>query len=226
MIITIDGPAASGKSTIGRILAQKLGYYYLCSGLLYRALGYLLMYNCSYTIETVADPLPEDIARCFDTSRFFYCYDKQTQKHVFFDNVDITPYLKDKCIDKISSIISANHIVRSAVATLQHCIAFKHDVVVDGRDSGSVVFPYAKFKFFVTAVLDVRAERWRKDQEKYDHYFSHDQAELIITERDNRDKSRTVFSHDAITIDTSDFTIEQSVKKMMEIIEGYVRDEP
>jgi cytidylate kinase len=225
MIITIDGPVASGKSTVSRIVAQKLGYYYLCSGLLYRALAYLLVNKRGYTIDTVANPRMEDIAYCFDAQKFAYHYDEHSQEHIFFDGQNITPYLKDSFMDKVTSIVSVDEQVRQAITTIQRTIALQHSIVTDGRDVGSVVFPQAEFKFFVTASVVVRAERWRKDQEKYGNHLPVDQAMAMITDRDNRDKNREVapliIPIDAIVIDTSELTIQQTVDEIMRSVDDY-----
>lgn len=228
MIITIDGPVASGKSTVSRLLAQRLGYYYLCSGLLYRALAYLLVTRHGYTLETIANPDIKDINACFDAHFFVYQYDQKTEEHIFFDAQDITPYLKDTFIDKVTSLISVNKQVRSAVTAIQHAIAAQHDIVTDGRDVGSVVFPQAEFKFFVTASVAVRANRWRKDQEKYGKFLSFDEAVALITDRDNRDKYRDIapliVPQGAIVIDTTELTIQEAVELMMRYINGCGHD--
>lgn len=225
MIITIDGPVASGKSTVSRLVAQKLGYYYLCTGLLYRALAYVLVNKCGYTVETIAHPHMDDIKYCFDPKLFVYHYDEHSREQIFFDGVDITPHLKDSFMDKVTSIVSVNEQVRTAVTAIQRAIALDHNVITDGRDVGSVVFPHAEFKFFITASVLVRAERWRKDQEKYGNHLPVDQAIAIITDRDDRDKNRTIapliIPTDAIVIDTSALTIQQTVDKMMRFIGGY-----
>lgn len=222
MIITIDGPVASGKSTVSRILARELGYYYLCSGLLYRALGYLLINHHSYTLETIAHATDVDIAYCLDPDRFVYCYAPDTQERIFFDGIDITIYLKDRFMDKVSSIISVDQRVRHAITTIQRHIGSQYDLVIDGRDVGSVVFPYAEVKFFITASVAVRADRWRKDQEKYGNHFSHNDAVAIITDRDERDKNRTIapliIPQHAIIIDTSDLDVVQTIKRMVDAI--------
>lgn len=223
MIITIDGPVASGKSTVSRILADKLGFYYLCSGLLYRAVAYLLVNRCGYTPATLTAIHIEDIKLCTDSTKLRYEYDMLSQERVFFDNDDITFYLKDKFIDHITSIVSVNKDVRSAVTSMQREIASHYDIVTDGRDVGSVVFPDAQVKFFVTASVAVRAERWRKDQERYDNYVSAQEAIQLITERDNRDKNRTIapliIPDNAIVIDTSLLNVEQTIMKMKESID-------
>jgi cytidylate kinase len=222
VIITIDGPVASGKSTVSRILAHKLGYYYLCSGLLYRALSYLLINYCEYTLENLNDVTEDDIFRCLNTAQFSYRYTQEGNERIFFDDEDITGYLKDSFIDKVASIISVNGQVRHAITQLQHTIADQHNIVTDGRDVGSVVFPYAEYKFFITASVEIRAQRWLKDQEKYDKHFSLDEAIAIITDRDERDKARTIapliIPHNAIIIDTSDLTIDQTIEKMLNYI--------
>jgi cytidylate kinase len=222
MIITIDGPVASGKSTISRILADKLEYYYVCSGLIYRAIAYVLVNHYGYTPETLVSVSVEDVVKCADPKRLQYSYDGLSQERIFFDHEDITSYLKDKFVDNITSLVSVNKDVRKAVTALQHTIAGNYNVVVDGRDVGSVVFPNAELKFFVTASVAVRAERWRKDQERYNNYVSHDEAIALITERDERDKNRViaplVVPEHAIVIDTSALTIDQTIEKMMEYI--------
>lgn len=226
LIITIDGPVASGKSTVSRMLANNLGYYYLCSGLLYRALGYLLINKFFYTQETIGNPRAEDIKACFDGQKFSYQYNKETQEHIFFEDQDITVHLKERLIDKITSLLSVNEQVRAAVTTMQRDIAHNHNIVTDGRDVGSVVFPHADVKFFITASVEVRAERWRKDQEKYGNNLTLSQAAALITDRDNRDKNRTIapliVPKDGIVIDTSALNIQQAVTIVTQHINGCV----
>jgi cytidylate kinase len=229
MIITIDGPVASGKSTISRILADKLEYYYICSGLIYRAIAYLLVERYGYSPETLVSVRAEDLAECTNPKRLQYSYDALSQERIFFNHEDITTYLKDKFIDTITSLVSVNKDVRKAVTVLQREIADNHNVVVDGRDVGSVVFPKAQLKFFVTASVAVRAERWRKDQERYNNHLVLDEAVKLITERDERDKNRAiaplVVPDNAIIIDTSQLTIDQTIEKMMKYISDYVPSE-
>jgi len=223
MIITLDGPVASGKSTIARIIAHRLGYYYLNSGLLYRALSYVLITFRGYTVETLNELKQKDIDYCFDAGRFSYRYDEENNEHIFFNHVDITSYLKDRIIDQVASIISVNMHVRHAVTAMQHAIAADHNIVTDGRDVGSVVFPDADYKFFITASVHVRAQRWCKDQQqKYGNVFSPEQAITIITDRDERDKTRTIapliVPAEAIVIDTSDLSIEQTLEALLQYL--------
>jgi len=225
MIITIDGPTASGKSTVSRILADKLAFYYVCSGLIYRAIAYLLVNRYGYTPETLPAVKAEDLAQCTDLQRLQYSYDQLSQERIFFDQEDITIFLKDKFIDHVTSIVSVNKDVRSAVTTIQRTIANDYDIVIDGRDVGSVVFPNAQVKFFVTASVAVRAERWRKDQERYGNHIVLEEAIKLISDRDERDRTRTiaplVVPKNAIIIDTSELTIQQTIEKMLEYINKY-----
>jgi CMP/dCMP kinase len=220
MIITIDGPTASGKSTVGRMIADKVGFYYLCSGLIYRAIGYCLVHKYDYTLETITHVRLEDINEC--AAQLWYEYNAHSQERIFSEDDAMPLYLKDKFMDQVASRVSVNKDVRKAVTTIQHDIAHHHNIVVDGRDVGSVVFPNAEVKFFLTTSMQVRAQRWQKDQEKYGNYFPLDQAVTSITERDERDKNRAtaplVIPAGAIVIDSSLLTIEETVEKMMEYI--------
>jgi len=228
MIITIDGPSASGKSTVARMLAHRLGYYYLSTGLIYRSIAYNLINKYGYRLETLSNLRQEDIKECADSTRLRYEYNEGSQEHIFFDNHDITPYLKDKQIDQATSLISVNKYVRNAVTTIQHAIAHDYNIVIEGRDVGSVVFPHAQVKFFLTASIQARAERWRKDQEKYNNYLSQEEAVRFITERDERDKNRTIapliVPQDAIVVDNSFLDIEQTVIKMISIVSVYLSE--
>lgn len=189
MIVTIDGPTASGKSTVGRLLAKELGAYYLYTGLLYRALAYQLLKN-GYTLATIASPDLDLVKQILDTQKFEYRYDPENQERIFFNKEDITPQLKDKSMDQAASILSTNQQVRELLNSLQREIAKKNSIVIDGRDSGSIVFPHADYKFFLTASDQVRAERWLAMQKERGNNMPFDQALAYIQERDKRDASR------------------------------------
>ena len=183
------------------------------------------MHEFDYTIETINNPSISDIEHCFDPQKFTYHYDTQMQEHISFEKQDITARLKEKYIDKLASIVSVNEIVRKKVTHIQRTLASNHNIVIDGRDVGSAVFPNAEIKFFVTASVKVRAQRWKKDQEKYGNHLSFEQAIVAITDRDDRDKNRIIapliIPENAIIIDTSDLTIPQAVTIMLTYIESY-----
>jgi len=224
MIITIDGPTASGKSTLGRMLAKKLGYYYLYSGLMFRALAYVLKHQYGYTKEQFERPRINEVDQILDPKRFVYTYDDQHKERIFFDGVDITPHLKAEGIDQLASVVSKNSDVREKLMNLQRSIAKANDVIVDGRDSGSVVFPYADYKFYVTASEDERAKRWLKQQGSYGTHRSLGDARAFIHERDQRDSQRTfaplMIPEGAHVIDNTDQTPQETLNSMLAIISG------
>lgn len=222
IIITIDGPAASGKSTIARMLAHYFGYYYVCSGLLYRGVCYILVTQYGYTPTSVNKLCQADLEACCQESLFVYTYNQEHQERVIYDTVDITPYLKDSQIDDIVPIISTHEYVRGFVKKMQHAIARNHNIVIDGRDVGSLVFPDATVKFFLTASLEVRAHRWMTDQNAHGHTYDINHAMKSVSERDEKDKNRTVapliIPDNAYVIDNSLLTLPETIEKMVTII--------
>lgn len=220
MIITIDGPTASGKSTIASLVAEKLGFYYISSGILFRALAYIL--SCENKYSPDFSNVKESDLSFYSGDRIVYHYCPNAGAQVFFDCNDITPFLKTSVIDRYASLIAVNPHVRKQLLKLQHTIAQKHNVVVEGRDSGSVVFPHADIKFFLTASVRVRARRWKHDQEKHHKKFTLAQAIKHISERDMRDQSRAIapliIPPDAIIIDNSDMTLPETLQVIIAAI--------
>ncbi len=222
MIITIDGPTASGKSTAGRLLAKELNYYYLYTGLLYRALAYLLMNEHGYTLETIAQSDIQIVDQLLDRKRLVYRYDASDRERIFFEKKDITPYLKGDRVGQAASIVSTNPEVRDRLNILQRAIADDHDVVIDGRDAGSVVFPNAAVKFFLTAAEDERALRWKAQQEKREVYVTLQEAKEFVSSRDHRDATRKTapltIPEGAHIIDNSDMGIGETLAKIKNIL--------
>lgn len=223
MIITIDGPSISGKTSVALMLAQKLQFNYIASGLLFRGLAYVLMNQLRYHESQLHHPKQDDIEGALAHSHFKYIYSDQKGAQVFWKENDITSFLSDQKFGKYASIIGTNQSVRNALARLQHEIADNKDLVTDGRDAGSVIFPHADIKFFLTASREVRAHRWQKNQQKMGRDISYDQAVKEITERDERDSNRTIaplrIPKDAIIIDNSDLTQEQTLQKLLNEIQ-------
>lgn len=219
MIITIDGPTASGKSTVGALLAQRLGYYYINSGLLFRALAYLLAarHHAVHSQDYDRDSLNELIQGCI------YDYHPTDGARISYDSVDITPFLKEKTIDTISSKLSTHPLFRDIVLQWQRRLAHTHNSIVDGRDTGTAVFPDAEYKFFLTAELPVRAARWANDQLKRGNRYSQHEAEQLVNERDKRDKERVHsplrMPDDAIMINSSTLSIDQVIDMMVDVVE-------
>lgn len=220
MIITIDGPTASGKSTIARLLAEKLDFYYINTGLLYRALAYLLMQQKKYTYDMLACPKPEDIEAIIDLQCLVYTY--SDGPHISFDNEDITSFLKDVSLDKAASIVSTVPFVREMLLKFQRDIAKRHNVVAEGRDTGSVVFPHADHKFYLKAKLTVRAQRWLQMQQLRGNILTLEEAIKTISERDERDSKRTIapltIPQGAIVLDNSDMSQEETLQTFLKII--------
>ncbi len=184
MIITIDGPVASGKSTIARLLADRLDYYYIYSGLLYRAVAFVALQNNSALEDITEQQLQEII------NALMYRYDGK--EHITYLNTDITDQLFTAEVDNAASCISLLPYVRDAVNTWQKKLAQSHDAIVDGRDSGSVVFTDADLKLYLDAPLEVRAQRWLDKQRKQGYTFTMQEACNAIRQRDERDQKRSI----------------------------------
>lgn len=220
MIITIDGPSASGKSTIAHALAKRLNFYYIDSGLFYRALGYLLVNQAGYTIPELASRINDKDINYY-TSHCRYVYD-QSGAHIFYGDEDITPHLKTKDVDLYASLIGGTPDVRIGLEESMRMLSKNKDLVIDGRDTGTIVFPHAEYKFFLTASLSVRAARWQIDQGKKGITVTLEQAEHAVKTRDDRDWARPVaplaIPKDAHLIDNSDLSQEQTLKEFLKII--------
>ncbi|TET06073.1 (d)CMP kinase [Candidatus Dependentiae bacterium] len=218
MVITIDGPIASGKSTAARLLAQRIGFYHLSSGMLFRTLAYLLVKYAGYKEEKLSMPAQKDIEYYLNPARFICSFDDTGKLHVMFKEENIVPLLKQKQIDHYASLIATDAHVRQALLKLQHSLAQSNNLVVDGRDSGSIVFPNAAIKFFLTASIEVRALRWQQKHKKLGYDLSLQEAINQIESRDDRDKNRKisplVIPNGAIVIDNSDYSIQETVDIM------------
>lgn len=221
MIITLDGPAASGKSSAAEMLAQKLHIYYLNSGLLYRALAYLLLKK-GYTVEQLNHLLLSDVVYYTDPLKLTYSYSPKTGAQVRFNGEAITPYLKETAVDTASSVISSNGYVRSQIHRLQRTIAEHKSLVIEGRDAGSVVFPDANYKFFLTAPIAIRAERWRQQQQKKGNLYSAAEAIEHVRNRDERDAKRKIaplsIPIGAEIIDNEGLTIDATVALLRDMM--------
>jgi CMP/dCMP kinase len=222
MIITIDGPTASGKSTVAKLVAQKLNYVHLNSGLLYRGIAYVLVHFLNYTQEQLANPKQADLDYIINNHKLVY-HDINHQAQVLYDHQDITPYLKTKTMDNYASISSAAPQVRASLMQLQRQVGAWQNVVAEGRDTGTQVFPNASLKIFLTASLPVRAKRWQDFMHKTGKYYSLRECEKLINERDQRDINRHVAplmpAPDAIIIDSSNLDIDQVIYQIYALLE-------
>lgn len=190
MIITIDGPVASGKSTIARMLAQDLNFYYVASGMWYRALAYLLLHEAGCNLESLYDPDLDKVDHYLQG--IDYTYNDQIKERIWYQQKDITDYLKTKEIDQASSILSLNIHVRESLLKKLRTFAQNHNIVIDGRDCGSVIFPHAEVKIYLTADLHVRAKRWMFDQQNKGIRLNFQDALREVEMRDKRDSERKI----------------------------------
>ncbi|MFH1461781.1 MAG: (d)CMP kinase [bacterium] len=203
MIITIDGPAGSGKSSVAKTLAEKLNIYYLNTGLLYRAVAYIWLKK-DPNLEKIDKIQEKDL---FFTEKIEYKYINNIP-NIFYDYKNITNYLSNNRISHAASILSAKKEVRGKLLELQGIVAQNYDIVAEGRDCGSVIFPNADHKFYLTANLDVRAKRIFQDKVRDNSGLSLKKVKEELEQRDERDMNRDVaplkIPEDAIIIDNSD----------------------
>ncbi|MDE1888956.1 MAG: (d)CMP kinase [Planctomycetota bacterium] len=220
MIIAIDGPAGSGKSTIARMLAKHLGFNYLDTGAMYRALTWKAMQ------KGVA--LEDENALCQlmdQTTLELRC--KDASLNVFIDGINVTKEIRLPSITNNVHYISNTHGIRQRMVKLQQRFAVEGNVVAEGRDMGTVVFPQAEKKFFLDAEIEERAQRRYADFKPSTSEISFDAVIKDIEIRDRRDTTRNnsplVKSSDAIYINTTKLTIEQVFNKILKEIESSVK---
>lgn len=222
MIITLDGPCGSGKSTLAQLLAQKLGFFYINSGYLYRALAYLLVHERDYDATSLQNIDLQDIADLLHPNYFVYQYQDGVAE-IFFKGINITPFLKSAEVSQNASIISAYQQVRQAIVPVQQYFATLHSLVTDGRDCGTEIYPHADFKFYVTAAPEIRAERLQKDLQRKGVVISFQEVLQTTLARDERDMQRAICplkkADDAIEVDSSNRSIQQLLDFIMQMIE-------
>lgn len=221
MIIAIDGPSLSGKSSVARLLAQALGCYHLDTGLLYRGLAYSLQTYKKYEQGALRSPLHQDIREVL-FEHLKYTYGK-TGGQVWYKQIHITPYLKSVACSNAASLIAKHKQVRDAMLQFQRRIVAKHHVVADGRDVGTVVFPQADYKFFIIADIQVRAERLVTFRKQAGEILSFDQAYSAVQSRDKQDTQRQHSplrqAEDAHVVDSSHLSLDQVVQYIMAVVQ-------
>lgn len=206
--IAIDGPAGAGKSTIAKQLAKKLGYIYVDTGAMYRAISlYLIRKNIA------ADDV-DGIKSVLDDINIKLEYDNGTQV-VMLNGENVNGLIRTEEVGAMTSASSKNACVREKLVELQRAIAAEKDVIMDGRDIGTCVLPNANLKIYLTASSKTRAERrWKEYQEKGIECEINKIEEDIIA-RDNQDMTREVSplkqADDAVLVDSSDMTIDEVI---------------
>jgi cytidylate kinase len=200
-VVAIDGPAASGKSSVARSLARRLGFAYVNSGAIYRAITWHILQKGIDTTDACR------VTQAVESAQIA-CHLQNNESRIFIDNVDPTDYLRnDRVNEKVSHVSSVPRVREIVVRKMRDC-ARNHDVIVEGRDIGSVVFPATPYKFYIDASPDVRSRR-RAAQGERDEIKMRDHADS------SRPVSPLVIAQDAHVIDTSHLTIEGVVDEII-----------
>ena len=214
--IAIDGPAGAGKSTIARALAKELGYYYVDTGAIYRTVAYFL------DLLGISPKDVDGVERYLDELTVEIEYDEEGKQHMIMNGMDVTDDIRTQDISQKASLVSAHGIVRDMLLDMQRDVAKKHNVIMDGRDIGTVVLPRATVKIFLTASAEVRAKRRLDEMLAKGQKGSLGQVLADIKQRDYQDSHRPIAplkqAKDAVLLDTSDLDIDGVVAAMKKIV--------
>ncbi len=214
--IAIDGPSGAGKSTIAKALASALGYIYVDTGAIYRTVG-LYMHNVGVSTEDT-----EGIIANLQNVRFELRYEDGVQK-MYLGDEDVSDKIRTPLIAKYASVVSAVPEVRAFLLETQKKLARENNVIMDGRDIGTVILPNADVKIFLTASAEARARRRVDQLAEKGETVSFEEILASIQERDARDSGRDVAplkpAEDAVTLDTSDYTLEESIAAAKRIVD-------
>ena len=214
--IAIDGPAGAGKSTIAKALAKELGFHYVDTGAIYRTLGYF------FDLIGIGPRDIDGITKYIDECVIEIEWDDDGSQHMFLNEIDVSNDIRTPEISKIASAVSAHKLVRDTLLDMQRNVAKTHNVIMDGRDIGSVVLPKADVKFFLTASPEVRAHRRYEEMKAKGSKDTYEKVLREVNERDLADMTRAVAplkqtkSH--ILVDTSDMTIDQVIAHMGNLV--------
>ena len=217
--IAIDGPAGAGKSSIAKALSKKLGFIYIDTGAMYRAVALFFLEN------GIKDSSDNETDKLLDKLDINIKYTDGEQR-VFLNNVDVSDKLRQEEIGKLASRFSAVKSVREKLVALQRKLAKKENVIMDGRDIGTVVLPNADLKIYLSAGSKVRAKRRYLEliEKGFDRAALDEKAiENEIIKRDEADMNREISplkkAEDAYCLDTSDMTFNEVVSKILDMVE-------
>jgi CMP/dCMP kinase len=221
LIITVDGPSGSGKTTLALMIAQHFNFFCLNSGYLYRGLAYVLKNVYGYDQDKMKNPDIQDINAILQSGNFRYEYALGLTKIYWVD--EITMFLKDPEISKLSAFIAQQNEVRLLLREYENGLVSGKDIVIEGRACGSVVYPHADIKFYITASPEIRAFRLQRDQLKRGKLLTLPEAMSQINVRDEMDKNRPVeplaYPQGAIVLDSSKLTANELLQQALREIE-------
>ncbi len=215
-LVTIDGPTSSGKNSVGFLLAKKLGYQYIDTGMIYRA-GCLKMLQ-----ENI---LEQDMDRILEVYRTLDIrFETNDHWKMFLESIDVTDLLHTPEISKLVPVISAIPEVRKIMRGIQKKLGERGHIVMGGRDIGSEIYPDAKYKFFLTAAPEIRAQRRFNQLVQVDPSIRFEDILRDMLDRDHQDRTREAsplrVPKDAFTIDNSNLNVEQTVGEMLRLIDS------
>ena len=214
--IAIDGPAGAGKSTIAKRLAKELGYYYVDTGAIYRTVAYFM------DLLGVSPKDVDGVERYIDELTIEITYGEEGKQHMIMNGMDVSDEIRTQDISQKASLVSAHAVVREVLLDMQRDVARKHNVIMDGRDIGTVVLPKADVKIFLTASPEVRAKRRCDELNAKGQKANFEQTLKDIQQRDYQDTHRPIaplkMARDSVKLDTSELDIDGVLAAMRKII--------
>ena len=214
--IAIDGPAGAGKSTIAKALAKEISYHYVDTGAIYRTVAYFL------DLLGISPKDADGVERYIDELTVEIEYDETGKQHMIMNGMDVSDEIRTQDISQKASLVSAHKVVRDVLLDMQRDVAKKHNVIMDGRDIGTVVLPKATVKIFLTATAEERAKRRTAELIAKGQKADYAQTLKDIEQRDYQDMNRPIAplkqAKDAILLDTSTLDIEGVLREMKRII--------
>ena len=215
--IAIDGPGGAGKSTIAKRLAKELGFYYVDTGAIYRTVAYFL------DLLGISPKDVDGVERYIDELTVAIEYDEEGLQHMIMNGMDVSEDIRSPEISLKASDVSAHAVVRDMLLDMQRDVAKKHNVIMDGRDIGTVVLPRAQVKIFLTASAEVRAQRRFLELQAKGKKDSYEQVLKELQKRDYQDSHREIAplkrAKDAIVVDTSELDIDGVVAAIRAIVQ-------
>ena len=217
--IAIDGPGGAGKSSVAKRLAKDLGYHYVDTGAIYRTVGYHM------SLMGIGPKDKDGIARCIDDVNIDIRWEDGVQ-YMLLNGQDVTQAIRTPQMSMMASGVSSQKCVRDYLLSMQRELAKTQNVIMDGRDIGTVVLPKATVKIYLTASAEVRAQRRFQELQEKGEQVKYEDVLRELVERDAQDMNREIAplrcADDAVVVDASDKDLEQVVATIKEIIEKQV----